>query len=57
MGSPIEVWEGADAYFTGAGGSMPFIWFLISLIVVILVNLSAFYHENKSYKDHRDDPH
>lgn len=57
MGSPIEVWEGAEAYFTGAGGSMPLIWFLVALVVVAAVNVSAFFHENKSYKDHRGDPH
>lgn len=56
MGSPIEIWEGAEAYFTGAGGSMPMIWFIVSLLVVLGVALSAFFHENKSYKEHRDDP-
>lgn len=33
MGSPIESWEGAGAYFTGAGGASPGILLLLSVIV------------------------
>lgn len=57
MGSPIEVWEGAGAYFTGAGSGMPVIWFLLALVVTVAAALSAFFHENKSYREHRGDPH
>lgn len=57
MGSPIEVWQGAGAYFTGAGSGMPVIWFLLALVVTVAAALSAFFHENKSYRDHRGDPH
>jgi hypothetical protein len=57
MGSPIEAWEGVAAYFTGAGGGMPLVWMLIALVVTVASALSAFFHENKSYRDHCGDPH
>jgi len=52
MGSPIETWDGAAAYFTGAGGSSPGILLAISVIVCFAAIAYGALTEEKAYKDH-----
>ena len=52
MGSPIETWEGAAAYFTGAGGASPGVILLVSVVVCFGAIVYGAYHEQKSYKAH-----
>lgn len=35
MGSPIDNWEGAGAYFTGAGGATPGILLVLAILAVV----------------------
>ena len=52
MGSPIDSWEGAAAYFTGAGGASPIIILLMSAIVCFGAIAYGVMAEEKSYKKH-----
>ena len=53
MGSPIESWEGAAAYFTGAGGTSPVIILLIAVAVCFGSIVYGAMSEEKSYKKHK----
>jgi hypothetical protein len=53
MGSPIDSWEGAAAYFTGAGGASPGIILLIAVIVCFGAIVIGTMSEEKVYKKHR----
>lgn len=50
MGSPIDTWEGAQAYFTGAGGASPGIVLLLSVIACFGAIVLAAIHEEHVYK-------
>ncbi|MEM0991205.1 MAG: hypothetical protein AAGK00_20250 [Pseudomonadota bacterium] len=50
MGSPIDSWEGAGAFFTGAGGSTPGIILALSMIAVVAAIAYGAYQEEKSHK-------
>lgn len=52
MGSPIDTWEGAAAYFTGAGGASPIIFLLLSVAACIAAIAYGALQEEKSYKEH-----
>lgn len=50
MGSPIESWEGAEAYFTFADSPLMLgIILTVAVAVTVGVIVSAALHENKSY--------
>ena len=53
MGSPIESWEGAAAYFTGAGGASPTIILLIAAVVCFGAIVYGAKSEEKSYSKHK----
>lgn len=53
MGSPISTWEGAAAYFTGAGGASPGIILLISVVVCFGAIVYGAIHEEHSYSKHK----
>ncbi len=53
MGSPIDSWEGAAAYFTGAGGASPGILLFISLVVCVGAIVVGAMSEEKSYSKHK----
>ncbi|MGH1482416.1 MAG: hypothetical protein ACRBM6_27455 [Geminicoccales bacterium] len=53
MGSPIENWEGAAAYFTGAGGASPTIILIISIVVCFSAIVYGAISEEKSYSKHK----
>ena len=55
MGSPITTWEGAGAYFTGAGGASPAIILIISVIVCFGCIVYGMRHEEEAYRAHKDD--
>jgi hypothetical protein len=49
-GSPIEAWEGAEAYFTFADSPVTLgIILVISVVVTAMVIVSAVRHENDCY--------
>lgn len=50
MGSPIDTWDGATAYFTGAGGVTPVLVLLIAIAVCVGAILYGGKHEAESYK-------
>ncbi len=50
MGSPIDSWEGASVYFTGAGGATPGIFLFLSVVAVIGAIAYGAYQEEKSHK-------
>jgi hypothetical protein len=50
MGSPIDSWEGATVYFTGAGGASPGIILLISVVVCFGAIVLGAIHEEHAYK-------
>jgi hypothetical protein len=48
--SPIEAWEGAEAYFTFADSPLAIgVILLLSVLVTVVVIGSAVRHENESY--------
>ena len=49
MGSPIESWEGATAYFTGAGGASPGIILFLSIALCIGLIVHGAIHEEHAY--------
>ncbi|MFK7944704.1 MAG: hypothetical protein AB8B85_17595 [Paracoccaceae bacterium] len=53
MGSPIESWEGATAYFTGAGGSTPMIFLILSVVLCVGLIVHGYIDEEKTYKKHK----
>lgn len=53
MGSPIDSWEGAAAYFTGAGGATPGIILLISVIVCFGAIVLGGIDEEMTYAKHK----
>lgn len=51
MGSPIDKWEGAAAYFTGA--DQPIMLYVIlaaAIVVTVLSIIKGGIHEDESYK-------
>ena len=51
--SPIEVWEGAEAYFTFADSPAAMILILAAAVAVTIgVIAFTFKHENESYKEY-----
>ena len=50
MGSPIETWEGATAYFTGAGGITPGLSLFLSVALCIGAIAYGAKHESESYE-------
>ncbi|MEM7045012.1 MAG: hypothetical protein AAF543_19565 [Pseudomonadota bacterium] len=53
MGSPIDSWEGAAAYFTGAGGASPTIILLLAVAVCVGAIIVGAKSEEKSYSKHK----
>ena len=53
MGSPIDTWEGAGAYFTGAGGASPMILLIVSFVVCFGLIAYGAWQEEASYKHHK----
>ena len=53
MGSPIDNWEGAAAYFTGAGGASPVTILLIAIAVCFGAIVHGAMNEEKSYNKHK----
>ena len=53
MGSPIDSWEGAAAYFTGAGGASPTILLLLAVAVCFGAIIFGANSEEKSYSKHK----
>ncbi|MEM7542539.1 MAG: hypothetical protein AAF384_13300 [Pseudomonadota bacterium] len=52
MGSPIESWDAAEAYFTFADSPALLGLFLIVAIGIVVGVIAATYlHENKSFND------
>lgn len=54
MGSPIETWDGAAAYFTGAGGVTPVLFLVLALAVCVGALIHGARHENESYEKLED---
>ncbi len=54
MGSPIETWDGAAAYFTGAGSAMPGVILVISAIFCVVAIAMGAAHEAHAYKSLED---
>lgn len=50
MGSPIETWEGAAAFFTGAGGITPGLFLFLSIAFCIGAIAYGARHESESYE-------
>lgn len=53
MGSPIETWDGASAFFTGAGGFTPGLILLLSMIFCVAAIIYGGMHEAESYRNAR----
>lgn len=53
MGSPIDSWEGAGAYFTGAGGATPGLFLILSIVAVIGAIAYGAMQEESSHKNHK----
>ena len=53
MGSPIDSWEGATAYFTGAGGATPGIFLAIAIILCVGLIVHGAITEEAAYKKHK----
>lgn len=51
MGSPIETWEGASAYFTGAGGFTPGLILLLAAGFCLAAIIYGGIHEAESYRN------
>lgn len=53
--SPIDTWEGAEAYFTFADKPMVIAVILVLAVVVTLgAIIATASHESESYRDYRD---
>lgn len=52
MGSPIDKWDGAAAYFTGAGGASPMIFLVLAVVACVAAIAYGALQEEKSYKEH-----
>lgn len=52
MGSPIDTWEGATVYFTGAGGATPGIVLLISFVICFGAIVWGAIQEEAAHKKH-----
>lgn len=50
MGSPITSWDGAEAYFTGAGGASPALLLILSVIATFAAIWYGAKHETHSYE-------
>jgi hypothetical protein len=50
MGSPITSWDGAAAYFTGAGGATPALFLILSVLFTIGAIWYGAKHETHSYE-------
>lgn len=53
MGSPIDTFEGAGAIFTGAGGSSPMIFLILSVVICVGLIVQGAIHEEKVYSKHK----
>ncbi|MEM1277478.1 MAG: hypothetical protein AAGH74_13210 [Pseudomonadota bacterium] len=53
MGSPIDSFEGAAAIFTGAGGSSPMIFLILSIILCVGLIVQGYIHEEHVYSKHK----
>lgn len=54
MSSPIESWEGAEAYFTFADSPAVLVAILVVAVVVVIGAIVATAkHENESYVDYK----
>lgn len=53
MGSPIDSWEGAAAYFTGAGGASPTIILMLAMAVCVGAIIYGAKSEEKSYSKYK----
>lgn len=53
MGSPIDTWEGAGAYFTGAGGATPGIFLLLAIAVTVGAIVIGAINEERLYSEHK----
>ena len=53
MGSPIETWEGATAYFTGAGGFTPSLFLFLAIALCVALIVQGAIHEEAAYKKHK----
>lgn len=49
MGSPISSWEGAEAYFTGAGGGSPTLLLVLAVVATVVAIVLGARHESHSY--------
>lgn len=49
MGSPIASWEGAEAYFTGFGGSSPTFFLIAAIAFTIGAIVYGSKHESEAY--------
>lgn len=49
MGSPITSWEGAEVYFTGAGGGSPTLFLILAVVAVVGAIWYGGVHEAHSY--------
>lgn len=52
MGSPIDSWDGAAAYFTGAGGATPYLILVIAAAVCFGAIFLGAVEEELAYKKH-----
>jgi len=50
MGSPITSWDGAEAYFTGAGGASPGLFLALAVIACVAALIYGARHESESYE-------
>lgn len=53
MGAPFDTgtWTGVTAeYFVGAGGGMPTIWLIVSIVMCVLALIVGSRHEQESYE-------
>lgn len=53
MGSPIESWEGAEAYFTGAGTAMPMLFLVAAVGLCVAAIVIGAIKEEVSYAKHK----
>ncbi|MEM6421907.1 MAG: hypothetical protein AAF698_04900 [Pseudomonadota bacterium] len=51
MGSPIDSWEGAGAFFTGAGGATPAIFLVLAIVAVVGAIAWGAMQEESAHKD------
>jgi hypothetical protein len=49
MGSPITSWEGAEAYFTGAGGATPALLLILAVAFTVAAIVYGARHESHAY--------